>query len=186
MKSPHTLLRALRERRERTEPAIHVNGDFGVAVCAVLDELIRRTQVIAAEYPEHQPMTSPLVEEMPAVVEALTALADANDALNDVIREYIDAAEARRDPLMKFLARVQSDGYTVAEDWIVTEARQWPPLDDTAHPDAFVQQEAEKTVRAERAAVYQERLIRMSAAFGETCSAYTRQARNIIPAVLDG
>lgn len=186
VKSPHALLRVLRERRERAEPSIEANGEFGVAICEVLDELIRRTQVIAAEYPENEAMTLRLVEEMPAVVEVLSALVHAQSALNTVISECIDAVGARRDPIVNFLARVRSEGYEVSDDWTVTEARHWPALDDTAHPDAFVQQEAEKTVRAERATAYQERLLRMAAAFEETRSEYTRRARDIIPTVLDG
>lgn len=186
MESPHTVLELLRDRRDRAQAGIATTGDFGVAVCEVLDELIRRAQVFASEYPKGESVTLQLVEEMPAVTDALAALLETLAALSSLIEECADAVGARRDPAVKFVARVRSEGFEVADNFTVTEARQWPLLDNASHPDTFVQQEAEKTVRAERAAAYHERLVRMATAFDNARDKYTQRARNLINTTLDG
>ncbi|SHO82532.1 hypothetical protein [Mycobacteroides abscessus] len=69
---------------------------------------------------------------------------------------------------------------------MLIDTHTWTPLEDDSNPDLLVQQEAERTVRAERAAAYRERLARMGKAFEDTQNHYTQQVRNLIPTVLDG
>ncbi len=167
-------------------------GQFSVAVYEVLDELTRRTQVIADQYPEDEAMTVRLIREMPAVIEALTAITNTTAALNSLITEGLDVVGARRDAFLKFLERVRSEGFEVANDRelndpdVLTDTRTWTPLDSETNPESLVQQEAEKTIRTERATAYRERLARMGTAFETSQNHYTEQVRNLIPTVLDG
>ncbi|WP_286142016.1 hypothetical protein [Mycobacterium sp. D16Q16] len=163
-----------------------------MAVYEVLKELTRRTEVIAEQYPEDEAMTLRLILEMPAVIAALTVITNTTAALNSLIAEGLDAVGARREVLVKFLDRIRSEGFDVSEHRdvtdpeVLTDTHTWPALEDDADPELRVQQEAEKTIRAERATAYRERLARMGTAFEDTQNHYTQQVRNLIPTVLDG
>ncbi|CPZ02015.1 Uncharacterised protein [Mycobacteroides abscessus] len=130
MKSPQAMLQFLRKRRQDATEKLAGNGDFGVAVCEVLDELIRRTQVIADEYPASSKMSLRDILEMPAVVGAMQAILETVAALSDVASECADATAARRDPVLKFVARVKAEGFEVANDWTLTD----PALSRTPTP----------------------------------------------------
>lgn len=88
--------------------------------------------------------------------------------------------------MVKLLARLQSEGFTVANDWEITDTHTWTPLEGDADSELLVQREAEKTVRAERASVYRERIARMVTAFEDTQNHYTEQVHSLIPTLLDG
>lgn len=195
VKSPHALLEMLRSQRDILAQEPDSAGEFSVAVYEVLKELTRRTEVIAEQYPEDEAMTLRLILEMPAVIAALTVITNTTAALNSLIAEGLDAVGARREVLVKFLDRLQSEGFEVADDRdltnltdpeVLTDTHTWPALEDDADPELRVQQEAEKTIRAERATAYRERLARMGTAFEDTQNHYTQQVRNLIPTVLDG
>lgn len=192
MKSPHALLEMLRTQRDILAEEPDSAGEFSVAVYEVLKELTRRTEVIADQYPEDEAMTLRLILEMPAVIAALTAITNTTAALNSLIAEGLDVVGARREVLVKFLDRIRSEGFEVSEDRdltdpeVLTDTHTWPSLEADAGPDLLVQQEAEKTIRAERATAYRERLARMGTAFEETQTHYTEQVRNLIPTMLDG
>ena len=185
VKSPAGALQPLQATRRHAEAALATTGDFGAAFVEVCDELIRRTQVIVDQYPEDEAMTLRLINEMPAVVDALAAILRTAHALSEVTSEGAAALEARRDPIMKFVARVKSEGFKVAEDWTVTDTRD-PRLPDTADPGLRVQREAEAITRAERATAYHERLTSMAAGFENARNEYTQRIRNVIGTVLDG
>ncbi|MDH6193431.1 hypothetical protein M2272_000052 [Mycobacterium frederiksbergense] len=185
MKTPHAALQLLRAMRDREAVKLASTGEFGVAVGEVCDELIRRTQVIAEQYPKDEAMTLRLINEMPAVADAIAAILNTAHALSEVRKDGADAVLARREPLLRFAARVESEGFQIAEDWTLTDTADWRPLDD-AEPDLLVQREAEAIARAERATAYRERLTRMAAAFGNTHDEYTQRVRNLISTVLDG
>lgn len=184
--SPHELLALLRARRDMAADLSHHAGEVGVAVCEVLDELTRRAQVIADRYPEEEVVNPRLIVEMPVVVEALSALVDTLMALDNLITEWADIVGPRREAMVKFLDRLQSEGFTVANDWEITDTHTWTPLEADADPELLVQQEAEKTIRTERADAYRERIARIVTAFEETQNHYTQQVRDLIPTVLDG
>lgn len=184
--SPHELLALLRARRDTAAESSHHAGEVGVAVHEVLAELTRRAQVIADRYPEDETVNPRLIVEMPVVVEALSALVDTLMALDNLITEWADIVGPRRETMVKLLGRMQSEGFEVANDWEITDTHTWPALEDDADPELRVQQEAEKTIRAERATAYRERLARMGTAFEDTQNHYTQQVRNLIPTVLDG
>ncbi|OHU53462.1 hypothetical protein [Mycobacteroides chelonae] len=185
MKSPQALLRFLRKRREDATEKLAGNGELGVAVCEVLDELIRRAQVIANEYPTSSKISLRDIEEMPAVVGAMQALMNTVTALADLANECADATAARRDPVLKFVARVRAEGFEVANDWTLTDTIEQPQA-HTDNPELLVQREAEKIARTEQAAAYHERLLRMAAEFEDTTTEYTRRVRSLIGTVLDG
>lgn len=193
--SPHDLLAMLRARRDTAAELSHHAGEVGVAVHEVLTELTRRAQVIADQYPEEEAVNPRLIIEMPVVVEALSALVDTLTALDTLITEWADIVGPRREVMIKFLDRLQSEGFEVADDRDLTnltdpevliDTRTWAPLEDDSSPDLLVQQEAERTVRAERATAYRERLARIGKAYEDTQNRYTEQVRNLIPTVLDG
>lgn len=183
--SPHDLLALLRARRDTAAELSHHAGEVGVAVHEVLAELTRRAQVIADRYPEEETVNPRLIVEMPVVVEALSALVDTLTAVDTLITEWADIVGPRRETMVKFLDRLQSEGFTVANDWEITDTHTWPALEADADPELLVQREAERTIRTERAAAYRERLARVGTAFEETQNHYTQQLRNLIPTVLD-
>lgn len=185
MKSPQAMLQFLRKRRQDADEKLSNNGDFGVAVCEVIDELIRRAQVIAEEYPVSSKISPRDIQEMPAVVGAMQALLTTAAALDAVASECADATAARRDPILKFVARVRGEGFEVANDWTLTDTLGHPHA-QTDDPELHVQREAEKITRTERATAYQERLLRMAAAFEDTTIEYTQRVRGLIGTVLDG
>lgn len=193
--SPHDLLAMLRARRDTAAELSHHAGEVGVAVHEVLAELTRRAQVIADQYPEEEVVNPRLIIEMPVVVEALSALVDTLTALDTLITEWADIVGPRREVMIKFLDRLQSEGFEVADDRdltnltdpeVLTDTRTWTDLDSDADPELLIQREAEKTIRTERARVYRERLARMGKAFEDTQNHYTEQVRSLIPTVLDG
>ena len=126
-----------------------------------------------------------LINEMPAVADAIAAILNTAHALSEVRKEGSEAVLARRGPLLRFAARVESEGFQIAEDWTLTDTANWQPLNG-ADPGLLVQREAETIARAERATAYHERLTRMATAFGDTHDEYTQQIRNLISTVLDG
>ncbi|MBN7375719.1 hypothetical protein I3U60_05410 [Mycobacteroides abscessus subsp. massiliense] len=164
----------------------HHAGEVGVAVCEVLDELTRRTQVIADRYPEEEVVNPRLIVEMPVVVEALSALVDTLMTLDTLITEWADIVGPRREAMVKLLDRLQSEGFTVANDWEITDTHTWPALHSTDDPELLIPQEAEKTIRTERTSIYRERIARIVTALEDTQTHYTQQIRNLIPTVLDG
>lgn len=193
--SPHDLLALLRARRDKAAELSHHAGEVGVSVNEVLAELTRRAQVIADQYPEEEAVNPRLIVEMPAVVQALSALVDTLSALDTLITEWADIVGPRREVMIKFLDRLQSEGFEVAYDrdltdltdpHVLIDTHTWPALHSIDDPDLLVQREAETTIRAERATAYRERLARMGTAFDETQNHYTEQVRNLIPTVLDG
>lgn len=97
MKSPHAILEMLRAQRDILAQEPDSAGQFSLAVYEVLEELTRRAQVIADQYPEDEDMTIRLVLEMPAVIAALTAITNTTAALHNLIDEGTDAVSARRD-----------------------------------------------------------------------------------------
>lgn len=184
--SPHELLALLRARRDMAADLSHHAGEVGVAVHEVLAELTRRAQVIADRYPEEEAVNPRLIVEMPVVVEALSALVDTLSALDVLITEWSDIVGPRREAMVKLLGRMQSEGFTVANDWEITDTHTWTPLHGDADSELLVQREAEKTVRAERAMAYRERIARMVTAFEDTQNHYTEQVHSLIPTLLDG
>lgn len=179
------MLQFLRKRRQDATEKLSGKGDFGAAVCEVLDELIRRTQVIADEYSASSKMSLRDILEMPAVVGAMQAILETVAALSDVASECADATAARRDPVLKFVTRVRAEGFEVANDWTLTDTHEQTHT-HTDNPELLVQREAEKITRTEQAAAYHERLLRMAAAFEDTTIEYTQRVRDLIGTILDG
>ena len=150
------------------------------------DELIRRTEVIAHQYPQSEALTLTSIREAPAVMGALRAILKTAGALGDVMGECAQHMQTRRDPILRFVERIEAEGFTVADDWTLTDTRTWSPVGATTDPDLLVQREAEKITRTERATAYHERLKRMADAFEDAVIHCAQQIRNLIPSVLDG
>ncbi len=177
MKTPHAVVQLLRASRDTAARLLTTTMEFGVAVNEVADELLRRAEVIADLYPEDQPITLTEIKEAGAIGDAITSLLKANSALAQVVGDYFDAIMARRTPLINFLRRVESEGFTVTNDFTVIDTSGGIDAPDPA---------VESALRAERTKVYQERLRKMSQAFGDTTLEFAERARNVIPTFLGG
>lgn len=176
MQTPQTVLEFLRAQRAQTPDRLAGMRGFEVAVCEVFDELIRRAEVIADEYPAGQAITRAGVREAPAVTGALGAIMKTVGAIGDRLSDCVAAAQVRREPLMRFVDRIGAEGFEVGEDWTVTDTRPGPPPGDPA----------EQAARTAQAAVYQQRLIRMVTAFDEVLVEHAQRVRDLVPTVLDG
>lgn len=140
MKTPHAVLELLHTQREQAGETLVGMLDFGA-------------------------ITLTLIREAPAVMGALTAILNTVATLADLMGECAEDMRVRRDPVLRFVARVESEGFTVADDWTLTDTYIWTPPDDAAD---------------------HERLTRMATAFEESTIDCAQRVRNLIPTVLDG
>lgn len=180
MKSPHALLRFLEEQRRVTE---HRMGrrPIGAAFCEVLDELIRRTRLLTDAVPADAPMTRSLIEGHAGdVADTLALVTRTLRKMADLATEVNGAVEQRRQPYLRFVARVESEGYQVADNHTVTDTVDWSALDANGVAAVEVQHAAERIARAEQAVIYQQRIERMAAGIGETEHRYAQRIRDLI------
>ncbi|PVB05060.1 hypothetical protein D2E98_07280 [Mycobacteroides abscessus] len=115
MEGPHAVLRLLQERR-RDADKLGESNPVKHATCELLDELVRRTQVLADQYPEHAPMNLRTGLEMPAVIKTLGTILSTMERMYDVVSESGEAASAHCDPIVRFLERLRSEGFEVDEN----------------------------------------------------------------------
>ncbi len=169
MQTPQVVLDFLRAQRRQAAVQLAGMQDCGTAVCEVLDELIRRAQVIADEYPATGAMTVTTALEAPAVLGALRALMGTVGALADLIDEAVAAIQDRRTPLLRFVERLEAEGFVVTDGQTVVAGPVAPRADI-----------------AEQAAAHQERLTEMGAAIAAVTGDHAQRVRNLIPSVLDG
>lgn len=180
MQGPHAVLRLLQERRSGADK-LGEGNPVKDATCELLDELLRRTQVLADQYPEHAPMNLRTGLEMPAVIEALGSILSTMERMYDVVGESGEAAAVHCDPIVRFLERLQSEGFEVDENEnTVTDTKDWASVQASDNPDVLVQREAEKITRAERTVAYQERITRMATAYEQMLNDYARQIRALL------
>ncbi|WP_100451171.1 hypothetical protein [Mycobacteroides abscessus] len=180
MQGPHAVLRLLQERRGDAD-RLGEGNPVKDATCELLDELLRRTKVLADQYPEQAPMNLRTGLEMPAVIRALGSILSTMERMYEVVSESGEAASAHCDPLVRFVERLRSEGFDVNEhDNTVTDTKDWAVLEPAEDPDVLVQREAERITRAERTVAYQERVTRMAVAYEEALNDYAQRIRALI------
>lgn len=180
MQGPHAVLRLLQERRGDADK-LGEGNPVKDATCELLDALLRRTQTLADQYPEHAPMNLRTGLEMPTVIKALASILATMERMYDVVSESGDAASAHCDPLVRFIERLRSEGFEVNEcDNTVTDTKDWAALEPAADPDVLVQREAERITRAERTIAYQERITGMANAYEQTLNDYAGRIRALL------
>lgn len=167
------ILADLRERFAREMP----DQILKEAAYEVVDELDRRLRKLTDMFPADTKMTKSLV--MDHGEEALYLgpfAAKVVNQLADLIGECGNTLEAQAQPILRFVARIESEGYSVdGTDVIDTERSAY----DINSPQIQVQFEAENIARAEQAKVYQQRLERMEAAVRVTRDDYARRIRQL-------
>ncbi len=174
------MLRYLQAQRQQTEDKIG-QRPIGVAACAVLDELIRRTRVLAAAVPADAPLTLAVINNhFSDLAATLAFISTTLRKMADLEMEGGNAVEVRRQPLLRFVARVRADGYEVADDFTVTDTIDWAALDGGSVASVEVQHAAERIARAEQATIYQQRIERMAREVAETEYGYAQRIRDLI------
>ncbi|SLH89266.1 hypothetical protein [Mycobacteroides abscessus] len=168
------ILADLRERFAREMP----DQILKEAAYAVVDELDRRLRKLTDMFPADTKMTKSLV--MDHGEEALYLgpfAAKVVNQLADLIGECGNTLEAQAQPILRFVARIESEGYAV-DGTDVTDTGERSAYDLNS-PQVQVQFEAENIARAEQAKVYQQRLERMEAAIQVTRDDYARRIRQL-------
>lgn len=183
MQSPHAMLRLLEEKRRETEHKVG-HRPMGAAACEVIDELIRRVRVITDGTAENAPLTLSDLQQFSEIFRTLQSVMATMDTMYDVMVEGAEAVEERRQPFLQFVARLQSEGYQVADNLTVTTTVDWLALHSSDVPDVQVQLEAENIARAEQAVIYQQRIGRMAVEIEQIECEYARRIRDLTHAAL--
>lgn len=174
------MLRWLEAERRRIEHTIG-HRPIGVAACEVLDGLIGRTRVLADAVPANAPMTIGLIEgHFSDLADTLTVVATTLRNLADLTTAGGGAVEDRRQPFLRLIARVESEGYAVADNLAVTDTTDYSTLQSNGDPATQVQLAAEKITRTEQTTIYQHRIERMARAIAETEHTYAERIRDLI------
>lgn len=144
----------------------------------VVDELDRRLRTLTDVLPADAKMTKSLVMDHGDQAIYLgefvrTALLQ----LADVIEECGNTIEAQVEPILRFVAQIESEGYGV-DGTDVTDAQDRSAY-DLDSPQIRVQFEAENIARAEQAKIYQQRLEKMEIAIRATRDDYARRIRQV-------
>jgi hypothetical protein len=179
--SLHAMRGLLEEQRRVIERDLG-HRQTGVAFCEVLDWLIQRAQAVMDQVPANAPITRSYIEnQVGDEAETLRLVATTLKRMAQLMRESEDVVYERRQPVIRLINRIESEGFDVDADTftIVTDAKDWSQLDGLDAPELRVQFEAEKITRAEQAAVYQQRLERMSAAITGIEAGYAQQIRGL-------
>jgi hypothetical protein len=179
--SLHAMRGLLEEQRRVIERDLG-HRQTGVAFCEVLDWLIQRARAVMDQVPANAPITRSYIEnQVGDEAETLRLVATTLKRMAQLMRESEDVVYERRQPVIRLINRIESEGFDVDADTftIVTDAKDWSQLDGLDAPELRVQFEAEKITRAEQAAVYQQRLERMSAAITGIEAGYAQQIRGL-------
>lgn len=148
----------------------------------MIDELDRRLAAITDAVPIDAPLTKTMLLHDADQWVAVMRLAGA--ALGEMSRladECAGIVHERRQPWIRFIARVESDTYAVdtTDFKTVTDMKNWAVLDDIKEPEIRVQFEAERIARAEQAKLHQLRLERMDAAIRSIETEYAQRIRQL-------
>jgi hypothetical protein len=160
----------LRGEQDRDRPLITAGN-------AVWAELVNQTLTITQTFPPDTAVTRTFIEhDLPKVVDHLHRAAAALEELGALSRECTDAVYTQRQPFIRFIERIESQGYRVDTETFTTvvDGLDWSP-DDGDGSVAGVQLAAEGIARAEQAALHQRRLQRMNAAIQNVETQYAQR-----------
>ncbi|ORW79701.1 hypothetical protein AWC26_14940 [Mycobacterium shimoidei] len=173
------MLRLLEQKRREAQTKLG-HRPLGVAACEVFDELIRRVRAVTDGTAENAPLTLDDLRQFPDTIQMLKSVLATMNTMFEVMVEGGEAVEVRRQPLLRFVARLESEGYRVANDFTVTAITDWLALHSSDDPDIVVQLDAENIARAEQAVVYQDRVKRMAAEVERIEYGYAQRVRDLI------
>lgn len=171
----------MEKQREETERNLG-HRQIGVAVCEVLDDLIRRTRTVTAVVPADAPITLSRINNHADDATALMRLVPQTlKSLAQLMGECEEVVYAQRQAFARLIGRIESEGYHVDPDTFttVTDAGDWSALDVVDDSAVHVQLTAEKIARTEQAAVYQQRLERMDTAIRQIEAGFAQQIRKL-------
>ncbi|OHT89394.1 hypothetical protein BKG68_04220 [Mycobacteroides saopaulense] len=176
----------LEKDRRRTAETLG-SRPYGVATCEVFDALIARVRaVIEKAAPDAGKPLLLIKNHAGDIAATLRIVARALEGIAAIDREAKEVLVQQRQPFIRLLERIESEGYTVDTDTFTTVTDGWdwsPDADDTETVQE--QLEAEKASRAEQAARYQQRLERMDTAFNNLESAFGERLRDLIEPLPD-
>lgn len=179
MESTYAMLRLLEKKRHEAHTKLG-HRPLGVAACEVLDELIRRVRAITDGTAEDAPLTLDELRQFPDTIKMLKSVLAIMNTMFELMVEGGEAVGDRRQPLLRFVDRLRSEGYRVANDFTVTAITDWLALHSSDDPDTTVQLEAENVARAEQAIIYQQRIKRMVAEIERIEYGYAQRVRDLI------
>lgn len=177
----YATLKMLEKDRRKTAAALG-SRPYGVASCEVLDALIARVRaVIEKAAPDAAKPLLLIKNHAGDIAATLRIVAQALEDIAAIDREAKEVLVQQRQPFIRLLDRIESEGYTVDTNTFttVTDGWDWSP-DDGDDETVQEQLEAEKTTRAEQAARYQQRLERMDTAFNNLEGAFGERLRDVI------
>lgn len=182
----YATLQMLEKDRRRTATTLG-SRPYGVATCEVLDALIARVRaVIEKAEPDAAKPLLLIKNHAGDIAATLRIVARALEGIAAIDREAKEVLVQQRQPFIRLLGRIESEGYTVDTDTFTTviDGWDWSP-DDGDNETVQTQLEAEKASRAEQAARYQQRLERMDTAFNELESSFAQRLRSLIEPLPD-
>ena len=156
------------------------------AAAEVYEHLLGQVRPVADRNPVDAPMTlSRIRDDADDVIAALELVGDVLRQLSELMKDGFDVVHARREPQIRLIGRVESDGFRVTLDGAsptgVSDdgAYDWSRLDEVADPVARVQLDAERITRAEQAAVYHRQLQRMETEIRQIEADYADRIRRL-------
>ncbi|WP_100451170.1 hypothetical protein [Mycobacteroides abscessus] len=182
----YATLQMLEKDRRRTAATLG-SRPYGIATCEVFDALITRVRaVIEKAEPDAAKPLLLIKNHAGDIAATLRIVARALEGIAAIDREAKEVLVQQRQPFIRLLERIESEGYTVDTDTFttVTDGWDWSP-DDGDTETVQEQLEAEKASRAEQAARYQQRLERMDIAFNELENSFTQRLRGLIEPLPD-
>lgn len=182
----YATLQMLEKDRRETEATLG-NRPYGVASCEVLDALIARVRAVIEKAAPDAAKPLLLIKNHAGDIAAiLRTVARALEDIAAINREAKEVLVQQRQPFIRLLDRIESEGYTVDTNTLTTVTDGWDWSPDVGDTETVQQQlEAEKTSRAEQAVRYQQRLERMDAAFNNLEYTFGERLRGLIEPLPD-
>jgi hypothetical protein len=120
VKTTHELERLLEAQRKQIG-ATMADRQVGVAACEVLDWLIGRTKALADQSPADAPITRSYLEnQAPLEIEALRVAGLKMQRVGELVRESSEVVHQQRQPWVRFVRRVEAEGYRVDPNTFLT------------------------------------------------------------------
>lgn len=135
----------------------------GLASRELLDALDAQLRTITDAIPVDAPLTkSMLMNDSEDWIHLSVFVETALRDMGRLIQECGNIVHERRQPFLRLIRRIESEGYEVDEITFtqVSDGHDWS-VDELDSPEVRVQLDAEQIARAEQAAQYQQRLERM-------------------------
>lgn len=182
MKTLAVMCQVLEQRRQALEADLG-HHPIGAAACEVVDYLIGRARAVAGQVSADAPITLCYIDNhMGEESDTLRMISATLTRMADLMSEGQDVIDERRQPFIRLIGRIESEGYAVDTNTFttVTDPRDWSVLDSIDDPAVHVVLAADKITRAEQAALYQQRLERMDAAINRIEADYAQKIRDLM------